>query len=198
MEREDVTMGQIESKKVIQAICYTLRGVKRSNKLKLVKLLFLADKYHIINYGRTVTGDEYWAMDYGPVGSAAKDILSMDKDFLSLEYNEISRFLKKKGKHDFVIGESCSDDDLDLLSETDREAINFVVQTFGKLSSDELIEHTHKYPEWAQHKELFNNKQIKRQRINTEELLSLLDNDCMTVSDVHLEDSKEIYTGNFS
>jgi uncharacterized phage-associated protein len=189
----------IESRKIIQAICYTLRGVKRANKLKLVKLLYLADKYHIVHYGRTVTGDEYWAMDYGPVGSTTKDILSMDKDFLSQEYDEAARFLKKKGPHDFIIGEPCSDDDLDFLSDTDKEAIDFVVERFGKLSSNELIAYTHKYPEWAQYEEVFNNRKSKRQRISTEELVSLLDNDCIsTPDDQHIQESKEILTGMFS
>jgi len=190
-------MGQIESKKVIQAICYILKGVKRANKLKLVKLLYLTDKYHIIHYGRTVTGDEYWAMDYGPVGSAAKDILSMDRDFLSQEYDEAARFLKKKDEHNFEVGQTCTDDDLDLLSETDKEAIDFVIKNFGKLSSGELVDYTHKYPEWSQHEELFQGRLSKRQRIQTEELLSLLDNDCINVTEAHIQDSKEIYTGMF-
>jgi len=192
-------MSQIESKKIIQSICYILRGIKRANKLKLVKLLYLSDKYHIINYGRTVTGDEYWAMDYGPVGSTAKDILSMDKDFLSIEYEEASKFLKKKGDHDFVIGETCSDDDLDLLSDTDKEAIDFVLKKFGEFSSGDLINYTHKYPEWAQYEEIFKNKLSKRQRIGTEELLSLLEDDIIKIPDNNkIAESKEIHTGMFS
>ena len=31
------------------------------------KLLFLADKLHLVRYGRTITGDRYFAMDDGPV-----------------------------------------------------------------------------------------------------------------------------------
>lgn len=30
------------------------------------KLLFLADKLHLVRYGRTITGDRYFAMDHGP------------------------------------------------------------------------------------------------------------------------------------
>ena len=188
----------IESEKIIQSLCYVLQRVKKANKLKLIKLLYLADKYHILRYGRTVTGDEYWAMDYGPVGSTTKDILGLDKDMLSQEYKPASRLLKKAGRHDFTVGGTCTDDDLELLSDTDREAIDFVTKQFGCLSSAQLIEYTHKYPEWDQYKEIFASRTAKRQRIETEELLSFLDGDCMAVPVEHLETSRQIITGNFS
>ena len=188
----------IESEKIIQALCYVLQRVKRADKIKLVKLLYLADKYHLLRYGRTVTGDEYWAMDYGPVGSTAKDLLSLDKKMLSREYKLASRLLKKSGEYNFVVGGSCTEDDLDLLSETDREAIDFVTERFGCMSSRELVDYTHKYPEWAQHKELFSSRDSKRQRIETEELLSFLDDDCMAVPEEHLETSRRLITGTFS
>ena len=187
----------IESEKIIQALCYVLQRVKKADKLKLVKLLYLADKYHILRYGRTVTGDEYWAMDYGPVGSITKDILSLDKDMLSREYQPANRLLKKAGKHDFVVGGACTDDDLDLLSETDREAIDFVAERFGRLTSSQLVDYTHRYPEWAQYKELFADRITKRQRIETEELISFLDDDCMAVPEEHLEESKKLMSGIF-
>jgi len=188
----------IESGKIVQALCYVLQKVKRADKLKLVKLLFLADKYHALRYGRTVTGDEYWAMDYGPVGSTAKDLLSLDKEMLSKEYKFASRLLKKAGDHRFVVGEACGAEDLDLLSDSDREAMDFVTERFGRWTSRQLIEHTHKYPEWDQYKDLFKNRSAKRQRIETEELLSFLDDDCMAVSEEHLETSRKLITGTFS
>src|SRR4051812_34811550 len=36
---------------------------------KLLKLMFLADKYHLVRYGRPITGDRYEAMNHGPVPS---------------------------------------------------------------------------------------------------------------------------------
>jgi len=188
----------IESGKIIQALCYVLQKVKRADKLKLVKLLFLADKYHALRYGRTVTGDEYWAMDYGPVGSTTKDLLSLDKEMLSREYKPASRLLKKSGDHRFIVGEPCTDDDLDLLSDTDREAIDFVTEQFGRWTTRQLIDHTHKYPEWDQYKELFENRATKRQRIETEEILSYLTDDCLAVPEEHLEISRRLMTGTLS
>ena len=92
----------IDTSKIIQAICYLLSKVNTADKLKLIKLLYLTDKYHIIRYARTVTNDEYWAMDYGPVGSIAKDILGFDPEFLSKEFEYADKMLKKVDQHCFA------------------------------------------------------------------------------------------------
>ncbi len=40
--------------------------------------------------------------------------------------------------------------DLDLLSDSDREALDFVAEKFGHLTTLQLVTQTHKYPEWEQ------------------------------------------------
>jgi len=93
----------IETSATIQALCYILDKIKQADKLKLVKLLFIADKYHLVQFGRTITNDDYWAMPYGPVGSTAKDVLSLDPDFLSEEeYKYAVEMLKPVDEHSFV------------------------------------------------------------------------------------------------
>ena len=44
------------------------------NKMKALKLVYFADRYHLRKYGRPVVGDEYLAMNYGPVASGTKDL----------------------------------------------------------------------------------------------------------------------------
>ena len=41
---------------------------------KIFKALFFADQEHLSRYGRTITGDVYIAMNYGPVPSKTDDI----------------------------------------------------------------------------------------------------------------------------
>ena len=185
----------IDTSKIIQAICYLLSKIKAADKLKLVKLLYLTDKYHLIRYARTVTNDEYWAMDYGPVGSIAKDILGFDPELLSKEFEYADKMLKKIDQHQFEQGTYCTIEELDKLSETDIEAIDFIVEKFGHLSSGQLIDLTHRYPEWAQYKELFENHLTRRERIEDRELLSVLDNDVLAMSQGHLEESVKILSG---
>ncbi len=184
-----------ETAKIIQALCYILERIGQADKLKLVKLLYLADKRHLIQYGRTITGDEYWAMDYGPVGSATKDVLSFDDTEFSSEAEYAEKMIKKVGRYNFQAVSECSPEELDHLSETDIEAIQHVLERFGNLSKRQLIDYTHRYPEWAQYEPLFKEKQIKRIKIATEEVLSTLPDDPLEMPAEHIDESRRILLG---
>src|SRR5947209_4648782 len=54
------------------------------NKMKALKLVYFADRYHLRRFGRPVVGDEYLAMTYGPVPSGTKDLAEMS-EFLGEE-----------------------------------------------------------------------------------------------------------------
>lgn len=185
----------IETAKVIQSVCYLLGHIGKADKLKLVKLLYLADKCHLIRYGRTITGDEYWAMDYGPVGSTAKDILSFDEEFLSHEFKYASKMLRKVSQFEFEAIAPCDPETLDSLSETDIEALSLVLDKFSHMTTGDLIKYTHRYPEWSQYKTLFDAKQIKREKINTDELISTIPGDPLEMPIEHVEESRRILTG---
>jgi len=185
----------IETAKIIQAVFYILGNIGKADKLKLVKLLYLADKCHLIRYGRTITGDDYWAMDYGPVGSAAKDILSFDAEFLSHEFEYASRMLRKVNEYDFEAKEECDPENLDFLSETDFESLDLILEKFGQMTTGELIKYTHTYPEWQQYRKLFDSKEIRREKIYNEELFSTLPGDPFEMPLEHVEESRRILMG---
>jgi len=56
---------------------FAIKAGGRINKMKALKLVFFADRYHFRQYGRPVTNDEYIAMEYGPVPSGCKDLAEM-------------------------------------------------------------------------------------------------------------------------
>lgn len=186
----------IETSTIIEAVYHLLNKTGESTKMKLLKLVFLADKYHLIRYGRTVTGDDYYAMEHGPVGSTVKDVLEFNRFTLAdNEYAYASKLLDKiddkslKAKPGIKLGE------LEMLSESDIEALDFIIEKFGKMTASELRNYTHNYPEWEQYRELFENNQTKRERLKTEELLSTLPGDPLGVTSEHIEESREILTG---
>jgi hypothetical protein len=86
-----------------------------------------------------------------------------------------------------------------MLSETDKEALNFVIEHFGNINSKQLSEYTHQYPEWNQYKDLFENNLTRRERIETIELLSTIKDDPLAsgIPEDHLKESEKILTGNF-
>ncbi len=186
----------IETSSIIEAIYYLLKRIGPSDKLKLVKLMYLADKYHLIRYGRTITNDEYFAMPHGPVGSTIKDVLSLDHFSLSYEeYNYTSQLLKKVSKNQFKA--SDKEIEFEMLSETDIEALDFIANKFGQMSTWKLRDYTHEYPEWRQYQELFEDKRTKRERLNTKELLSILENDPLAMPANHIKESENLLTGNY-
>src|SRR5205823_2113196 len=63
--------------KLVQALAFFAeRGVRDLDKMKAAKLLFHADKYHLLKYGRPVIGDQYACMEYGPVPSASLNVMN--------------------------------------------------------------------------------------------------------------------------
>lgn len=195
VDNGDKEGAMIEAATIVDTLHYILSRVKKSGKIKLIKLVYLADKYHLLRYGRTVTNDDYYAMELGPVGTTVKDVLSLDEEMLGKEYKYISRLIGKDGVNYIV--KPVSHLQYDHLSDTDKEALDFVIDMFGNKTGAQLTTYTHKYPEWAQHAHLFTGKDIRRVRIEPEELLSVIDDNCFNVSPEHVEESRKMITGVF-
>lgn len=183
---------------IVQAIYLILQELgQKTDKMKLVKLLFLSDKYHLLHYGRTITDDSYCAMQHGPVGSIALNVLNYNtaKDYLSntaIKYIanliEISSNLKRN-----ITNNPCN---FEMLSETDKQAIRYVVLNFGNMSASDLRKYTHDYPEWKQYEQDFKRKITENEPINTDELFSVIDNR-MNVDREIIEISKDIYSESY-
>lgn len=186
----------VDTSTIIESIYYLLKKVGPTDKLKLVKLLYLADKYHLIKYGRTITNDEYWAMYHGPVGSNVKDVLELDELTMSeSECNFARTLFHEVGEKKFAANPKAKIDAFGFLSETDIEALDFVITTFGKMGTWDIREFSHKYPEWDQYKELFENKETKRERIQTQEMISVVDGDHFDFSAEELKEAKSTLLG---
>lgn len=120
------------------------------NKMKALKLIYLADRYHLRKYGRLITNDIYFAMNYGPVSSSVKDIAENSEFLGEMEKRYAASYISPKGRHEL---RSKTAPDTDVFSDSDIEALNFAWETFSHLGQFELAEITHNYPEWAKHRE---------------------------------------------
>ena len=183
----------------VEAINYILKRLGMADKLTIIELLYLADKCHLARLGRTITEDEYYAMNRGPVGSLAKDILTNYDDNITFSDNEseyIKNLINPVDKYYYEYKNGIAKD---VLSESDYDALNIVLNKYANFSSDDLVKITHNYPEWKQHEsKLYNSKsETKRVRIKNEELLSLLEEDykIFNVDPAHVEMSKNILLG---
>ena len=75
--------------KAIAAIVFVLREMDGSVNLhKLSKILYFADQRHLIEFGRPIIGDNYQAMQYGPVPHATYNLAKNETFMEFLTYYE--------------------------------------------------------------------------------------------------------------
>jgi len=152
-------------KKGVAFLEYILSLIDRPyNYMSLLKLAFFADRYHIRNFARHVSGDIYYAMKLGPVLYNLKDIIDV-QDFYSENITKIDRYnlhLKSKTKIDKT-----------QFSKSDIEAIEFSVYNFSKIGFNQysIATLTHAYPEWDKYKLQFDNGNIIREEMDYRDFL---------------------------
>jgi len=174
---------------IIEAIGYLLFRLKQADKIKLVKLMFLADKYHAMNYGRTISDDAFLAFPHGPGGSRTMDILEYDPLVIG-KHIKLARGIFKQGKgHSYFAGVTCNPKSFTMLSESDFEALDFVINNFGPMNTWDLVDYTHKLKEWKRFKSLFLSGQKKPEPIKSEDLLWPVQDKFFSVEQEHLKES---------
>lgn len=181
---------------VLESLYYISKKLSKSiDKLSAIKLLFFADKYHLRKYGRLITDDTYYALPHGPVPSNSLNIinqvLSKEDTGSKIEYLKIV---------DNQLSANEENLELDNLSDTDKEALDFVIDKFGHMESWDLRNLTHDYPEWKRFKETLESQSTKRELIVMEDFFadSNLQNDpFLEIPKRAVELSKAFYLGNF-
>jgi len=134
-------------KKSVQALnLIALKSGGIVNKMKAIKLIWLADRLHLRKYGRTITGDVYFALPHGPIPSTTKDILTQNSFTLSEdEFTYIDEYLTILGKYEY---QSCKEPYYKVFSQTDIASIEDIFKFYGKYDQYELRDISHRFPEW--------------------------------------------------
>lgn len=108
--------------------------------LKLIKLLYLADREALAAWGYSITTDRYVSMDHGPVTSRIYNLLvdEVDKPFWSQYISAPSEYEVE------LLREAPSD----LLSRAEERLIDKVFAEFGHMNRWALVDYVHTLPEW--------------------------------------------------
>jgi len=182
-------------KKATQALnFFAQQAGGHMSKLKALKLVFFADRYHLRKYGRLITNDEYWAMDYGPVASNTKDVAEMSSFLGKQEKAYADKFLEAADENHRVGSKAAVDEAV--LSASDLEALRFAWETFGHRAG--LVDLTHEYPEWKRHESALKAKQVSRVRISYEDFIENPGhgvNPCHALTPPEQEDRREALRG---
>jgi uncharacterized phage-associated protein len=189
----------IQTKIFGEATNYLLRKLGNSKQMKIIKLMYLADKYHLTRYGRSVTHDIYYAMPKGPVGVFLKSFLDNVTRTSCDEHEDsiFTTFVQKERDKTYKAKNINPDYPFKMLSETDIEALDFVIKHYGDMSPEDLSDYSHKYPEWLKYEDEFSDGKEKGLKIDIEELFSVLENDPLFIEKTHIDCSISILRGEF-
>ena len=121
----------------------SLRGENMSY-LKLIKLLYFVDREALLRWGRPVTTDRYVSMDNGPVVSQIYDLITDGpRPSLRSAWHELI-----SQPQNYEVGLVQNPPPSDELSIAEERLIDEVFGQFGRMSRWELVELSHKLPEW--------------------------------------------------
>lgn len=125
-------MFEVNIPKTINAALYIGKRLGIVGFHRLFKILYFAEKEHIKKYGRPITGDNYIAMQYGPVPSHLYDLLK------SIEGKEDKYF----NVSEYIV-KTLADPDIEELSESDIEAIEKSIAENRDLEFKKRTEKSH-------------------------------------------------------
>jgi uncharacterized phage-associated protein len=133
-------------RKAAQAAAYLLKKHGgRLNYMKLIKLLYLADRASLIARGMPITGDHMVSMPKGPVLSGILDLINW-----GASSGERSAWLEYISPPEgYEVRLVTADPDLDRLSERECEILDEIDASYGKVDRWSLVELTHQLPEWC-------------------------------------------------
>ena len=127
--------------KAIQAVGVLLRREgKRAIRLRLLKLLYIADRISLQKTGSPILGSKLVAMRHGPVHSAVFDLVKGEH----IDEPVWSRYFRNLGR-DVVLEE---EPEVGKLSRYEVELLNQVVDQRINLSDWDVAEETHGFEEW--------------------------------------------------
>ena len=112
------------------------------NFMKLIKLLYLADREALLQWGRPITTDRWVSMDHGPVVSRVYSLISDEPhpDTDSVWRNHIQRT-----GYDVTLTEPVSDDEL---SNAEIKLLRQIFGLYGRSYRWHLVDYCHTLPEW--------------------------------------------------
>lgn len=130
--------------------------------LKLIKLMYLADRQAMAESGFSLTGDLVVAMPHGPVLSLTLNYINGD---LESSEDGWESWISDRENHEVAFRpRPAGRDELDELSPADLDVLARVWQRFGSMSKYQIRDYTHDHcPEWDD--PLGSSKPISFQRI---------------------------------
>lgn len=134
--------------KIIELLLHLAHVRPGADKYQAVKFFYLADREHLLRYGRPITNEFYYALDYGPVASITLDILNgspwplRQVGIRQLPF-DVEEGETKDGYKTAFIRNPSREINRDLFSRSDLQVFEEVVSKYRDASFDDLFKVTH-------------------------------------------------------
>lgn len=132
----------LQEEKIAQAAAYLVRkrGQGYMSYMKLIKLLYLADRAALLKWGRPITFDKFASMPHGMVLSGTLGLINGDED--GPAWNSV---FEPFGDREVRLKKDPS---TGKLSKAELKVLDDIFAEFGAKSRWELRDFTHTLPEW--------------------------------------------------
>lgn len=127
--------------KALNALLFVANRVRRKDFHKIFKIIYFADRQHLADWGRPITGDTYIAMEAGPVPSRMYDMMKIVRGDSYLPDTEgLGHYFKVEN---WMYVHPLQDAELSQLSSNEQEILSETIRKYADLSYDELKEKSH-------------------------------------------------------
>ncbi len=132
---------QFDKEKSLNALLYVANRVQRKDFHKIFKIIYFADRQHLADWGRPITGDTYIAMEAGPVPSRLYDMLKIVRgDSYLPDMEGLGKYFQVEN---WMYVRPLQDADLNKLSASEQETMSEAIEKYATLSYDEIKEKSH-------------------------------------------------------
>ena len=111
--------------------------------MKLLKLLYLADRKALLDHGRPITFDRYVSMDHGPVLSQTYNLIVAEEQPGRSTYWR--RYISEPQNYEVTLREEPPNGEL---SPVHERILDDVFAEFGGMGRWQIVEYLHTLPEW--------------------------------------------------
>lgn len=133
--------------KAINVVLYVANRLEQRDFHKIFKVIYFADKAHLSEWGRTISGDTFVAMNDGPVPTRIYDMFKIVRgDSLYSSDNNVvniySKYFRVEGGYFLV---PLKEADLNYLSQSDMDSLDKSISENKDLSFGSIREKSHDY-----------------------------------------------------
>ena len=136
--------------KILEGLVWIANKRPGLTRYYFVKIMYLSEKLHLQKYGRPVYGDPLYALEFGPVPTITYDLVKEEfshrtEDMADAFYSALSVSDTPNGRKAFAAKRAP---DLDWFSASDLECMEEAFATFAECTFSEIMDKTHREPEW--------------------------------------------------